>query len=1121
MTRTQKTNLAAFFLLFNCFFVSVHAQNRPVSGTVTASDTKKPLEGATVTVKGSKLSTFTDTRGTFSISVPADAAALVISHTGYSNIEIPIAGKSTISAELLLDVKGLEDVVVIGYASVKRPDLTSAVSSVGAKDLKDIPLNSAAAALAGKLAGVQVVTSEGAPGADVDIYVRGRNSITQSGSPLYVVDGVQIDNALNVLSPQDILSIDVLKDAASTAIYGARGSNGVVIITTKGGKNTGGKTTVAYNSFFGITKLTKELDFMDPYNFVLYGYERAKFTENPADTAVVAQYIKRMNNFDTIQTYKNYPRTEDWQKRILGRNAFQSTHNLNVSGGTAATQYYVSLTLNKQEGLISNSDLNRKLASFRFDHRVNERLKIGFNTRFNQQKVTGAGTSDVGGAGSNRLRQYTRYRPLILPGQNEDTYDQNLDVTLNPGNSLSLINPLQLINAEYRLRTITVYNYNGYFDLGITKKLSFRSTFGYDVNKNESRAYDDTITTNSKALGKQPVLNLNNNDITTINNSNVFTYSNLFSPNSKHSLNILVGEEIYQTNAKANGLQLNYFPLGTTPDQAFANLGLATPPAGITQPKLASSEINVHQFSLFSRLSYSFDRKYLLTLNFRADGSSLFGPDYSSPVGTGNASNNKWGYFPSASFAWKISDENFMQKLSFISLAKLRLSYGQAGNNRIGAYGYTTGYSPPANAGYGLSDALAYTLTLPNQLGNPDITWESLNSTNLGLDLAFFRNRLTVTADFYSNTTKNLLLSNKIPPTSGYGTQVQNVGTARNNGIELQLAGVVMQKRQFYWNANFNIAFNSNKITSLGKQNKFTANSGWFSTTTNPDDYLVQVGQQLGTMYGLKVDGFYTVNDFDATNYVNASNNTKYPTLLYQYTLKKGMPNPVAVLNDYVAPGQIKYRDINGDGKITLDSDRTVIGHALPKFTGGFNQQFTFKGFDASIYINFSYGNDIYNANRLEFANQYGQDQNMLSIMNGRWRVIDAAGNLVQKQPDATTVIGIAPDQLSALNANATIWQPYKSTGGYAPMSFAVEDGSFIRINNLTLGYTFPQKWTTRAKISSLRLYVTVNNVATITGYSGYDPDVNARRSTTLTPGVDYAAYPRGRTFIGGINLSF
>ena len=1105
------------------FFSAVHSQNITVKGIITDQN-NNPLSGANVLVSGSKSGVQSNAAGAFTITAKSNSKGsvdLVISFVNYKSTIVTVDGKTPVVIKLEKDAAALEDVVVVGYSTVKRRDLTGAVSSISAKELKDIPVNSAAAALSGRLAGVQVVTSEGAPGADVDIFIRGRNSITQSGSPLYVVDGIQIDNALSVLSPQDIQSIDVLKDAASTAIYGARGSNGVVLITTKGGKNTGGKTTVNYNAFMGVSNLTKELEFQDPYQFVLYAYERAKYTENPADTAVAAQYIRKMANFDTIKNYINYPRTVDWQKKVLGRNALQSTHNLSVTGGTAATQYNLSLTLNKQEGLISSSDYTRKLASFRFDHRVSDKLKIGFNTRFNQQKVTGAGTSDVGGAGSNRLRQYTRYRPLLLPGQQDDTYDQNLDVTLNPGNGLSLLNPIQLINAEYRLRTTTTYNYNGYFNFNILKKLSFRSTIGYDVSKVESKAYDDTLTTNSKSLGKQPVLNLNNNDVITINNSNVFTYNNPFSPTSKHSLDILVGQEIYQTNVKANSVQINYFPLGTKPEQAFANLGLASPPAGIQQPKPSSTEINTHQLSFFSRLSYAYDRKYLLTLNFRADGSSLFGPDYSSPIPLSDSTNRKWGYFPSASFAWKISDEKFMSNIKVISMAKIRLSYGAAGNNRIGAYGFTTGYAPPANAGYGLNDALAYTLTLPSNLGNPEIKWESLTSKNLGLDLAFFHDRLTFTADIYSNTTKNLLIQNKIPPTSGYLTQYQNVGTVRNNGLELQLSGIVMQKKSFSWNANFNIAFNKNKIISLGKQTKFTANSGWFSSSLNPDDYLIQNGGELGTMYGLQVDGFYHVDDFNVTPYVNTANNAKYPTLLYQYVLKPGMANPSAVLNDFVAPGQIKFRDINGDGKITLDSDRVVIGHALPKFTGGFNQQFAWKGFDASIFLNFSYGNDIFNANKLEFANNYGQDQNMLAIENGRWRLIDAAGNLVQKQPDATTVIGIEPGALAALNAGASRWVPFKSTGGYAPMSDAVEDGSFLRINNITLGYSFHKGLLNKAKISSLRIYVTGNNIATLTGYSGYDPDVNARRSSALTPGVDYAAYPRGRTFIAGVNVSF
>jgi TonB-linked SusC/RagA family outer membrane protein len=463
-----------------------------------------------------------------------------------------------------------------------------------------------------------------------------------------------------------------------------------------------------------------------------------------------------------------------------------------------------------------------------------------------------------------------------------------------------------------------------------------------------------------------------------------------------------------------------------------------------------------------------------------------------------------------------------MQKVDFISDAKLRASYGQSGNNRIAAYGYTTGYAPPSNAGYGLNDVLNYTLTLPSRLGNPSLKWESLTSQNFGLDLGFFKDRVTLTVDVYSNTTKNLLIENKIPPTSGYTTQYQNVGSTRNRGIELQLGATVVRNANFNWNANFNIAFNKNKVISLGSQSQFTANSGWFSSTANPDDYLLKVGDEIGTIYGLKTDGFYTVNDFNVTPYVNATNNARYPALLYQYALKPGVANAAPVLSTGLAsPGLIKYVDINGDGKISLDADRTVIGHALPKFTGGFNQQFRYKNLDASLFLIFSYGNDVYNANKLEFSSAYGVDQNMLATNNDRWRYIDAGGNLVQKQIDATTAIGIAPEALAALNANAKIWTPSLSTNGFIPSSYVIEDGSYLRISNLTVGYTLPASFTKKGGISSVRLYATANNLATITGYSGYDPDVNARRATPLTPGVDYGSYPRGRTFVFGLNVTF
>lgn len=1098
--------------------VSLFAQERQIKGNVKdESDT--PLKGVSVMLKGAKSGTQTDTDGNFKITVPATGPiTLVFTFTSYKSVTVIAEVGKDVAVKMEKEVTAMDEVVVVGYQTIKRKELTSSVSSITAKDLKDVPANSAAEALAGKLAGVFVNVSEGAPGADVDINIRGRSSITQSGAPLYIVDGMQVENALAVLSPQDIQSIDVLKDAAATAIYGARGSNGVIIITTKGGRNTGGKTTVTYNAFWGYNKISNKMDMMDPYNFILYNYERAKYTENATDTGVAAQYIKRMSNYDTIgNTYKNnYPGAFDWQDKMIGRKAYQSTQNLSVSGGTAATQYNLSLTLNKQEGLLLNSDYDRKLASFKFDHKLNNKLKVGLNVRYNNQKILGAGTSDVGGAGSNRLRQFVRYRPLILPGQTEEYYDADLDAR-NPGNGLNELNPILVVNAEYRSRAITAYNFGGYFNLNFTKRISLRSTLGYNMNDIESRSFDDTLTATSRANSRLPLINWNFIKTQTLNNSNVLTYSNSSIGDSKHGLDVLIGQEIYETSNRTSNQQLLYFPLGTKPDVAFANLGLATPPVGLAQPKPSSSQVNTRLLSFFSRVSYKYDEKYYLTLNLRADGSSLFGPDYSSPIPPTDATNHKWGYFPSASVAWIFSREKFMENIEFINSAKFRVSYGAAGNNRLAAYGYTTGYAPPSNAGYGLNDVLNYTLTLPTRLGNPDITWETLNSKNLGLDITFLKNRISLTADVYSNVTKNLLIDNKIPPTSGYTTQYQNLGKVRNRGVELQLSAAIINKQEFKWNANFNISFNRNKILSLGKQTQFTANSGWFSTTNNPDDYILKVGDEIGTMYGLVNEGYYTTNDFTTNRIYNAS----YPGLTWQYVLKSGLPNPGGLLNDLVAPGQMKFKDVNGDGKLTLDGDRTVIGHALPKFTGGLSQQFSYKGFDLSVFLNFSYGNDIFNANKLEFGNAYGVDVNMLSIMNDRWKYIDGSGNLIQKQVNSTTAIGISPDSLTAINSNATIWSPSRSTNGFAPMSFAVEDGSYIRINNITLGYTFTNSFLKKAKISNFRLYATIYNVATITGYSGYDPDVNARRSTTLTPGVDYSAYPRGRSFIAGINLSF
>ncbi len=1089
-------------LLLLCLSTAqLFSQNtKQVKGKVT-DENGAALAGANVLLSGARQGSQTDNTGNFTIRIPADGKKhdLVISYVGFAAKTVSTDGSADVNVSLVKETATTDEVVVIGYQTIKKRDLTGSVSSLAAKEIKDIPVNSTAEALVGRLAGVRIVVNEGMPGADAEINIRGRNSITQNGSPLYIVDGVQLENALNVLSPQDIASIDVLKDASATAIYGARGSNGVVIITTKGGKNTGGRTTVTYSGFEGVSNISKKLDVLQPYDYVLYQWERAKFS---GDTTAISRYTRNVqaSQFDTINTYKNYPFT-DWQNIMMGRTALQQTHNVSISGGNDKTQYNVSLTANYQDGILLNSGYNRKIASFRLDHTANDKMKFGFTFRYLQQSVNGAGTSDVGGAGSNNLRQYVRYRPIELPGENDDTFDPAIFVA-SAGNGLNLIDPKQNVYAQYRQRNTSTYDITTYVNYNLTKNLSFRATFGYDAYTLTSNAFDDTLTTNSRAFGKQPLLNITTNGRVTLNNSNVISYHNtaLFK-NPKHSLDVVVGEESYQTVNNDSYLELRYFPLGTTPTIAFANFGLAAAPAGFTQPKPTSDQIPVNNISFFSRINYTFNRKYLATFTFRADGSSLFGDSH------------KWGYFPSGSLAWRVSEENFMKKISAISDMKLRVSYGTAGNNRIPAYSYANAYN--VGNGYGINNSLAYSLTPTATQGNPDLQWETLISRNIGLDLGFFKNKLLVTIDAYSNTTNNLLVGNAVPPSSGYTTQLQNLGSTRNNGLEIQISAPIMRKKDFSWTVNYNMSFNDNIILSLGSQKQFLFNSGWFGAS-NPADYIVKVGEQVGTMYGYLNDGWYKTSDFTTTPYTNAS----FPLYTTQYALKAGVPNVVPGVSTILAqPGMPKFKDINGDGLINA-SDEAPMGHAQPIFIGGLNQQFTYKDFDMSIFLNFSYGNQVYNANKIEFTNAYSNDANLLTLTKGRWHNIDAKGNSIQGVIGGTVVAGVDPATMDALNTNTSYWIPTTGQNAYYPMSYAIEDGSFIRINNITLGYSLPKKLLQKAGIASLRFYVTGNNLAVLTGYTGFDPEANTRRGTPATPGVDYGSYPRSRTFIFGLNMS-
>ncbi|WP_026463877.1 SusC/RagA family TonB-linked outer membrane protein [Adhaeribacter aquaticus] len=1049
------------------------------------------MPGVTVLVKGTTNGTSTDVGGNFTLTAPNASSVLVVSFIGYLTKEVPLSNRTNFTIGLVPDQQALEEVVVIGYQAVPRSQLTSSVSSVGDKQLKDIPVSTAGEALAGRLAGVQVTTSEGQPGAEISIRVRGGTSITGSNTPLYIVDGIQVDNALSFLTPQEIQSIDVLKDAASTAIYGARGANGVVVITTKGGREM--KTQVTYNGFTGVRKITNELEVMNPYDFVKYQYQVYNLNQNEESRN---SFLDRYGRYEDLDLYRNMPAT-NWQQKVFGRSAKSQTHIIGITGGTKTTSFNFNLNRVNEEGIMLNSGFERTLASFKFDHKINDRFKIGLTNRFSRQKIEGVGTSSSGTQGTNRLRNSVRFRPFVAPGlENQvDEFDPNYFALTN------LTSPVLLANQELRYDYRNDIIVNGWASYELLNGLTLKTQLGVTNTTRDQDTFNGAVTAIARQNNGQPVVQQIGAQSLSLTNSNTLTYTKKFG--KSHAVNFLLGQEIWQTNAKSRNITTKWLPIDITPEQAFTGIQQATPPPTLIQDAPTTGASGERLLSFFSSVNYSLFEKYRATISVRRDASSLFAPE------------NRIGYFPSVALAWHVSDESFMAGTkAWLSDMKVRASLGAVGNNRIGLDLWKTMFASSSNDGYAFTEAITpgYTATY---LANRNLKWETTISRNLGLDMSFLNNRLTASVDVYKNSTNDLLLRASIPSTSGYQFQQQNVGSTENKGVELQLGGMVMEKGDFNWNANFNIAFNRNKIVSLGKAsngqalNSYAVPSGWITATY--EDFLVQVGQPVGQFYGYLTDGYYAVEDFELNNdgsFKMQANGS--------YTLKEGVANSrnIALGNRDPQPGDLKLKDITNDGNSMINTnDRTVLGNAQPKFIGGLNQQFAYKGFDLSLFMNFSVGNKVYNANKIEFTTLYEQkDNNMLALMNDRWKWYDENGARVTN-----------PEQLAQMNKDTRYWTPAR--GQYFLHSFAIEDGSFLRISNLTLGYSLPENLVQRTKaFSKVRVYTTVNNLITLTGYSGYDPEANTRRSGqygALTPGVDYAAYPRSRYILGGVNITF
>jgi len=1053
-------------MMFALMMISLpgFSQNITVKGKVTDSQTGETLIGLNVVIKGTVRGVITDVDGNYVMPNCPPDAILVFSYVGYEQLEIPVEGKTTIDAAMKTSSSVLDEVVVIGYGTVNRKNLMGSVTSVQGKDLAKVPVSQAAEAIVGKMAGVQVVSTEGSPDADVNIRVRGGGSITQSNAPLYIVDGFPVSN-ISDISPTSIQSMDVLKDASSTAIYGARGANGVILITTK--KAAEGKTKVNYSAYYSLKKVESKLNSISVPDYLRWQYEYALLADK------LSGYQKAFGNYQDIDLFDGQKGT-DWFNQIFGHVGKTFNHDLSVVGGSDKFKFLFTYGSVISDEIMLDSRYRRDNFSLKLDHSPNKKVTLSFNFRYSDTKIYGAGGTDQGNATPNDARLLQAYLYPRIPFSNLGTYDEE-EMTS------SMTQPIKSVKDNDKQSFRKRFELGGSFEWQPVENLKLKTEEGmeyYTTNNNSFYGLTTYYVKNTPSTLYQgmPALEITQNTNNLLRSTNTLNYDfrNIIN-NENHSLSLLLGQEILFTTSNTEFNQIWGFPTFFTSKEAYKLTG-----QGFSNVYRNTFNPDDKLVSFFGRLMYDYKNRYSLTATYRADGSSKF------------AKGNRWGYFPSAAVAWKISEEEFMKNISTISLLKLRFSYGAAGNNNIPSgqiaqsfVSSSTTYINGASVMWSPSTTMA----------NPDLKWETTYTRNLGLDFGLFRDRLTGSVEYYYNTTKDILMQF---PTSGtgYDYQYRNIGETRNKGFEVTLNSVVFDKKNFGLNLSFNISINQNKILSLGMSDR-QFDSGWASTEIH-SDFVANKGGSVGQMSGYVSEGRYEVSDFsgyDGTNWI----------------LKDGVATDKDVIgNSAVRPGGMKLKDVSGNGNVSTE-DCVIIGNNNPKHTGGFSIDGRLYDFDFSAVFNWSYGFDTYNANKVEFTTARVQYENMIDIMGEgkRWTNLDpATGTIVND-----------PDQLTAMNANTTMWSPFMRSRVFS--SWAVEDGSYLRLNNLSVGYNVPSELLKKAYIQNLRLYATAYNVFILTKYSGLDPEVSTRRSSLMTPGIDYSAYPKSRQITFGVNLTF
>ncbi len=1078
------------------FGIAAFAQMQTAKGKVTDSKSGESLPGVNVVVKGTTKGTITLMDGTYQIDVPSKDAVLIFSFIGYQQQEVPVGGKTEINVALVTETTQLDEVVAVGYGTARRKDLTGSVASISSEELKKVPVANIADAIKGRLPGVNVFSTDGSPDAEIVIRVRGGGSVTQDNSPLYVVDGF-ITPSIKGIPPTDIASITVLKDAAATAIYGAQAANGVIIVTTK--SPVAGKVSVSYNGFVQFKTLPQErkYDVLDPYEFVMMQYEKAKLRSD----ADLSNFEKYFGKYEDLELYK-YKKPTDWQQELFGDPKISQSHNLSLSGGTEKTKVSLSLTNNNDQGIMMGNAYRRNVLNFKLNQEITKNLSFEGQVGINDTKVDGAGTS---GSSQLRIKNVITARPV-----NGIADELNIDLTTIDTSDdyqsflLSLINPVELAEQDWRQRNTQNYLLQGGLTWKPIENLTLKTTISGNQTYDERLRYYGPKTSQSQQEG-------NSLPLGTVDNSNTLSYrwlntlNYVFKNMGDHKLDFMLGQEVYSNGGKGNSVRVENFRLSMTPDEMFANMSLGT-----VESYSSYESTDQNRLSFFGRANYQYREKYLVTGTIRTDSSSKFSKE------------NRVGVFPAIALGWKINEESFLAGADKINELKLRFSYGATGNDRIPANSTKFLFSADTNNGPGMgtNNYNAYYSPEGSTLYNPDIVWETTINRNLGADFMFFDGGIKGSIDFYKNTTKNLLLASAISPISGFNTQWNNIGSTSNKGIEMLLGVLIVNKKDFTISANLNFGINKANIDELDGTNERFFQSNWASTDLKDrDDYYLAVGRTTGLIYGYVNDGMYRVDDF--TGYNSATNT---------YTLKPGIPDDKNTLGvSDVRPGYMKLKDISGpdgvpDGIIN-SMDRKVIGSALPDATGGFGFDATFKGFDASVLFNWSAGNDIYNTGKIDYNQLYRTTYgNMLSSqsMDKRFTYIDVDGSITG------VAGGVVKDltQLGQLNINKVTWSGSNSFGQATAVisDWAVEDGSYLRLNTVTLGYTLPKPVSSRIGMSQLRVYVSGYNLWLWTNYSGYDPEVSTTRSdgyAALTPGLDYSSYPKSKSVTLGVNITF